>query len=612
MRDEKKDAKKDPKQLTIGGMLLLFLKGTVGLFVCGGIFACLSALANMVRPKIIEWTVDGILGEDDDSIPAFLMRFFAERGGITWLRSHLWVPALAVIGITLAAVICRYIYEMSVVRGGERFVCQMRDHLFDHIEHLSVAWHSAHKTGDIIQRCTDDVEEVKTFLSDHFINFFSMLMTLILALVFMFRIEWRLALIPLASTPVILGISLWFHKGIGKGFLACDENEGILSTIAQENLSGVRVVRAFGRERAEREKFFEQNETVTGKWVDLGRFMTFFFFWVDTLGGLVLLLVLAVGTVMCVRGNLTVGALIAMISYVTMMLHPLRMMGRILNELSRATVSVRRLFVIMSAPVEEDEPDAVPAPMDRDIIFEHIRFRYPGQPELLHDLSFRIPAGSVLGILGTTGSGKSTLVQLLNRFYPLSPGEGSITVGGVDIRKMPAAWVRKNIGYVMQEPFLFSRSIAENIGITQEVPDMEEIEKVTEIAALSETVARFPHGYDTFVGERGVSLSGGQKQRAAIARALAQEAPILVFDDALSAVDAETDAQIRHNLKEAMASATVILISHRLTTLMEADQILVFKDGKIIDAGTHEELISRPGLYREIYEIQSGKEDAVE
>ncbi len=604
--------KSEPELKNIWDMLLLFLKGTKWLFALAAVFACFSALADMVRPKIIEWTVDGILGDSSDSLPSFLTNFFAGRGGIEWLRYHLWVPAVAVIAVTLVAVILRYVYQMCVVRGGEKFVCQMRDHLFWHIEHLSVAWHSSHKTGDIIQRCTDDVEEVKMFLSEQFVNFFSMLMTLILALVFMFRIEWRLALIALASAPVIIGISLWFHRGIGKGFLDCDENEGILSTIAQENLSGVRVVRAFGKERAEREKFYDQNETVTGKWVDLGRFMTLFFFWVDTLGSLVLLLVLVAGTVMCVRGNLTVGALIAMISYVMMMLHPVRMMGRILNELSRATVSLRRLFVIMSAPVEEDAPDAAEAPMDRDIVFEHVTFHYPDQPELLHDISFSVPAGSVLGILGTTGGGKSTLIQLLNRFHPLPPDCGTITVGGVDIRQMPAAWVRKNVGYVMQEPFLFSRTIAENIGITQDEQDMEQIEWAADIAALAGTIARFPRGYDTFVGERGVTLSGGQKQRAAIARALVQESPILVFDDSLSAVDAETDAQIRRNLREAMGSATVILISHRLTTLMEADMILVLSDGRIIDSGTHSELISRPGLYREIYEIQSGKEDAIE
>ncbi|MCD8300166.1 MAG: ABC transporter ATP-binding protein/permease, partial [Clostridiales bacterium] len=585
--------KSTPDEFNRWTMLMDFAKGAKRFFALAAIFACVSALADMVRPKIIEYTVDGILGNDSETFPVIIMDFINAHGGIPWLRLHLWIPAVAVIVITLIAVTLRFIYEMCIYNGGERFVKRMRDRLFTHIEHLPVAWHSAHQTGDIIQRCTTDVEMVKTFLSEQFAKFFSLLMTLILSLVFMFRIEWRLSLIALASVPVIIGISLWFHQGIGRGFLTCDENEGILSTIAQENLSGVREVRAFGKEHSEREKFYDQNEVVTDKWVRLGKFMTIFFFFVDFLSGLVLLMTLAVGTVMCVNGNLTVGALIAMISYVTMMLRPVRMMGRILSEMSKTTVSVRRLFEIMSSPMEEDDPDAAKAPMDRDISFEHVSFAYPDQPETLDDVSFTIPAGTILGILGTTGSGKTTLAQLLTRFYPLEKGQGRITVGGVDLKKMPAGWIRRNIGYIMQEPFLFSRSIAENIAITEDEPDMEKVSKVANIAALSETIDHFPKGFSTFVGERGVTLSGGQKQRTAIARALAQDAPILIFDDSLSAVDAETDALIRKNLKEAMGSATVILISHRITTLMAADNILGLKDGKIIDSGSHEELIAR-------------------
>ncbi len=612
MGNAMKKTKRDPKQLqNAWDMLRLFLQGTVPLFVAGIAFACVSALADMMRPKIIEWTVDGILGSETDSIPVLVTDFFEPYGGIDWLRAHLWVPAIAVIAITLTAVLLRFGYEMCIIKGSEKFVRQMRDHLFSHLEHLSAAWHSAHQTGDILQRCTTDVEEVRTFLTEQFAHFFSMLMTLILALVFMFRIEPRLSLIPLASVPVIVGISLWFHQGIGAGFKECDENEGVLSTIAQENLSGVRVVRAFGRERSEREKFLEQNEVVTDRWVRLGRFMTIFFFFIDFMTGAVVLLTLAVGTVMCVNGSLTVGALIAMLSYVAMMLRPVRMMGRVLSEMSKAGVSVRRLFEIMRAPVEEDAPDAVEAPMDRDIVFDHVSFAYPGQPEILHDLCFTIPAGSTLGILGTTGSGKSTLLSLLARFYPLPPDCGAITVGGVDLQDMPASWVRKHIGYVMQEPYLFSRSIEENLAITEDTPDREKLDTVTRIASLSDTIRRFPKGYDTFVGERGVTLSGGQKQRAAIARALAQDAPILIFDDSLSAVDAETDARIRRSLREAKGDATVILVSHRLTTLQTADQILVLKDGNLIDRGTHAELIARPGLYRDIYEIQSGKEEPI-
>ncbi|MCD8045765.1 MAG: ABC transporter ATP-binding protein/permease [Clostridiales bacterium] len=584
------------------------MRGATGYFVCAILFACLSALADMIRPKIIEYTVDGILGNSADSIPDFILSFFAGRGGLAWLRSHLWVPALAVIAATLVAVALRYICEMCVVKGGENFVCNMRDHLFSHLERLSADWHSSHQTGDILQRCTTDVEEVKTFLSEHFVKLFSMIMTILLALVFMFRIQWQLALIALASVPVIVGISFWFHNGIGRGFKDCDESEGVLSTIAQENLSGVRVVRAFGKERSERGKFRTQNQIVTDKWVDLGRFMTIFFFFIDFLSGLVLLLTLAVGTVMCVRADLTVGALLAMISYVTMLLRPVRMLGRILSEMSKTGVSIQRLYEIMCAPLEEDAPQSTEAPMDRDIVFDHVSFSYPGQPGLLHDISFTVPAGTTLGILGTTGSGKSTLIQLLTRFYELPPENGTITVGGVDIRNMPAAWVRKHIGYVMQEPFLFSRSIAENIAITQGQPDEAHVREAADMAALSATIRNFPKGYDTYVGERGMTLSGGQKQRAAIARALTQNAPILVFDDSLSAVDAETDAQIRSNLKKFMGTATVILISHRVTTLMAADQIIVLKDGRIVDSGTHEELIARPGLYRDIYDIQEANE----
>ncbi|MCD8324981.1 MAG: ABC transporter ATP-binding protein/permease [Clostridiales bacterium] len=603
-----KNSEKDTTQFQKKDMLLLFMRGATGYFICAILFACLSALADMIRPKIIEYTVDGILGNSADSIPDFILSFFAGRGGLAWLRSHLWVPALAVIAATLVAVALRYIYEMCVVKGGENFVCNMRDHLFSHLERLSADWHSSHQTGDILQRCTTDVEEVKTFLSEHFVKLFSMIMTILLALVFMFRIQWQLALIALASVPVIVGISFWFHNGIGRGFKDCDESEGVLSTIAQENLSGVRVVRAFGKERSERGKFRTQNQIVTDKWVDLGRFMTIFFFFIDFLSGLVLLLTLAVGTVMCVRADLTVGALLAMISYVTMLLRPVRMLGRILSEMSKTGVSIQRLYEIMCAPLEEDALQSTEAPMDRDIVFDHVSFSYPGQPGLLHDISFTVPAGTTLGILGTTGSGKSTLIQLLTRFYELPPENGTITVGGVDIRNMPAAWVRKHIGYVMQEPFLFSRSIAENIAITQRQPDEAHVREAADMAALSATIRNFPKGYDTYVGERGMTLSGGQKQRAAIARALTQNAPILVFDDSLSAVDAETDAQIRSNLKKFMGTVTVILISHRVTTLMAADQIIVLKDGRIADSGTHEELIARPGLYRDIYDIQEANE----
>ena len=321
-----------------------------------------------------------------------------------------------------------------------------------------------------------------------------------------------------------------------------------------------------------------------------------------------MLTILCWGCALCVNSTLTVGGLLAVLSYLTMQVRPVRSMGRVLSEMSKAGVSMNRLLEIMASPVERDTPGADEPDLSGDVVFDHVSYAYPGHPELLHDISFTIPAGTTLGILGGTGSGKSTLAHLLARLYPLLPEQGHITVGGRDIQTMRAQWVRKNVGFVLQEPFLFSRSIAENIAITHPQTDLKEVRQAARAACLERTVDEFPSGFDTFVGERGVTLSGGQKQRAAIARTLTLHAPILIFDDSLSAVDAETDAEIRANLNRYMGKATVILISHRITTLRSADQILVLENGRITQRGTHQQLAAQPGLYRTICEIQEGKE----
>ncbi len=598
------------KPLTRLGMVLGFLKGAKGLFLLGILFACLSTLAEMIRPKIIEFTVDGILGDQSFTLPGPL-QLWLDRfgGGVAGLLARLWVPALAVVACSLAAALLRYFYQMFTVRGSETFVKSMRDQLFGHIQRLSCQWHSTHQTGDIIQRCTTDVEMVKMFLSDQLVTLLSMVITIVLSLVFLFRISVPLALVALASMPILIGYSFWFHQKIGSSFRECDEQEGVLSTIAQENLTGVRVVRAFGRERSEQLRFAGQNETVTDKWIRLGKYLCTYWFCGDFLTGGTMLVLLCWGCVLCVDGTLTVGGLLAAISYLTMQVRPVRGMGRVLSEMSKTGVSMQRLLAIMASPAERDAPGADTPDMTGDVVFDHVSYGYPGHPELLHDISFTIPAGTTLGILGGTGSGKSTLAHLLARLYPLPPEEGHITVGGRDIQGMQAQWVRRNVGFVLQEPFLFSRSIAENIAITRPRTDLDEVRRAARAACLERTVDEFPSGFDTFVGERGVTLSGGQKQRAAIARTLTLQAPILIFDDSLSAVDAETDAAIRANLRQYMGRATVILISHRITTLRSADQILVLENGRITQRGTHRELAAQEGLYRTICQIQEGKEE---
>ena len=307
-------------------------------------------------------------------------------------------------------------------------------------------------------------------------------------------------------------------------------------------------------------------------------------------------------------GAITLGEFLAFVSYNQTLIWPVRGLGRILSEMSKAGVSIERLAYILESEPETEPGRALTPPMDRDIVFDHVSFSYGEQP-VLRDVSFTIPAGKTFAVLGATGSGKSTMMHLLDRLYDLSPGCGRITIGGTDIADISRAYLRRNIGIVLQEPFLFSRTIRENIAAVRPGATMEEVRRHAGTAHVDEAILEFADGYDTIVGERGVTLSGGQKQRVAIARTLMLDAPILIFDDSLSAVDAETDAEIRASLHQAKGSATVILISHRITTLMQADCILVLQDGRVAEVGSHDELMARGGLYREIYDLQMTGED---
>ena len=471
------------------------------------------------------------------------------------------------------------------------------------------SWHQENKTGDIIQRCTSDAERVRTFVSEQMISILRIVIMVVMSLAFMLSMNVKLTLLAAIAVPIVVTYSMVFHGKIGQGFEKCDENEGVLSTIAQENLTGVRVVRAFGREEFERERFEKQNVYYTGLWVHLIRLMSYFWSVSDLIGGLQILLMLVLGSVFCVKGQLTAGEFIAFLSYNGMLIWPVRQLGRVISEMSKAGVSIDRIRYIMNSPIEEDKADAVSTEQTEqavrgDIVFDHVNFGYEKDQEVLKDVSFTIKAGSTLGILGSTGSGKSTLMLLLNRLYQVPEGEGRITIGGVDIADMKAADLRNNIGMVLQEPFLFSRTVGENIGIRDREMPLEEIRSAAKIACVDETITDFKKGYDTIVGERGVTLSGGQKQRTAIARMLTQKAPIMVFDDSLSAVDAETDAKIRKQLSESLGQSTVILISHRVTTLMQADKVIVMDKGRIVEQGTPEELKTSGGLYQKIYDIQ--------
>lgn len=606
MKAEKKIKENKTKSSGSSRLLWNFLRGSKLMFVISMLSAALAALADTVSPQIIRAAIDNAIGGKEPRFPAWVMSMVDSLGGFAYLGKHLWIMALAVIAVAAVKVISQYVFRVSNTKASETLVKNMRDKTFSHIEHLPFSWHMKNRTGDIIQRCTSDIDTMKRFVSEQLTNVFRIIIMLVLSLIFMLSMNVRLTLIACIPMPVIIAYSIFFHTKFRKGFMECDENEGKLSTMAQENLTGVRVVRAFGRERFEKDKFETQNQYYTTLWEKLGSIMSAFWSSSDILSGTQVLLVVVFGALMCIDGRMEQGEYVAFITYNAQLMWPIRMLGRMIADMSKAGVSIERIKYIMDSPVETDPADALSPEIKGDIVFDHVSFAYENCPPMLRDVSFSMEAGTTLGLLGGTGSGKSTMMYLLDKLYPLPEDCGTIYVGGVDIRKIKTDWLRRHIGIVLQEPFLFSRTISDNIAIACDGTDMTSIKAAAAAACLDETVEGFSKGYDTYVGERGVTLSGGQKQRAAIARALTGSTPIMIFDDSLSAVDTETDAKIRARLEERFGTASIILISHRITTLSKADKILVLENGRIVEQGTHDELKCAGGIYQSIYEIQSG------
>ena len=606
-----KEKKKEEGRFSNLSLIWYFLEGSKTFFVINIITTLIVNGLDMISPQIIRTTVDSILGDSPLDLPAFAMGMVEAVGGVSYLKTHLWVIGIVIAVIAFFSALFRYLFTLFNSKGAERFVKVMRNRLFSHIQRLPFSWHMKNQTGDIIQRCTSDVDMIKNFISEQLTSVFKIIMMIGLSLTFMFSMNPKLTLVAVVFVPIIFGYSAYFHSKIRDRFTECDENEGVLSTIAQENLTGVRVVRAFGREKYEKDRFEKQNNIYTDEWMKLCRLLSLFWGTGDLMSGLQIMAIVVLGSVFCVQGDMTAGEFIAFVSYNTMLIWPVRSLGRTISEMSKAGVSVERIRYIMNSEAEQDKPGALTPDMSGDIVFDHVSFGY-GEAPVLSDVSFTIKKGTTFGILGSTGSGKSTLMHLMNRLYDLPAENGKITIGGVDIADMKGEWVRENIGMVLQEPFLFSRTISENIGITREELTLSDIREAAAIACVDEAVMDFAKGYDTLVGERGVTLSGGQKQRTAIARMLMQKTPIMVFDDSLSAVDAQTDAMIRQALKSKLADATVVLIAHRVTTLMQADCIMVMDKGKIAEIGSHEELMAQNGIYRKIYDMQMTLTEEVE
>ena len=596
---------KDRKFKTNRELVWHFLRGSKAYFIIAIVCISLMNLLALIVPRVISYTVDTLITGKESNLPAFITNAIESIGGPAYIKEHLYLVAVFLMIIGALSALCNYLYRYYNNKGAETLVETMRNEIFAHIARLPFSWHTKNQTGDIIQRCTSDVDAVKNFVSGQLTEVFRVVLMVAFSLYFMFTINVKLALIAVILIPINIVYSAYGHKRMGKIFEEADVEEGKLSAVVQENLTGVRVVRAFGRELFEKERFEKQNHDYWKMWIRVDWVLAWFWAIGTLLLSLQTMIVVVLGAVFAVRGELLAGEYIAFFSYNIMLVWPIRLLGRLISGLSRSEIATERIRYIMDSEPEKDEGKKQRPDMTGDIVFNNVSFAYDESKEIVKDVSFRIKGGTTVGILGGTGSGKSTLMHLLNRLYELPKENGSITISGVDIKDIEVGYLRENVGMVLQEPYLFSRTLAENIALGGGNAEIEDIKEAAGTASLLETIESFKEGFETTVGERGVTLSGGQKQRTAIARMLIGKSPIMVFDDSLSAVDAETDAKIRKGLMEKGKNSTVIIISHRITTLMAADNILVLDKGRLVESGTHDELIKNTGIYRKIYDIQS-------
>lgn len=576
------------------------MKGNYRYLFAAVFFILIGSFFSFLGPKLIGVAVDSIIGTAPFDLPRFAVTYIENMGGRQFFINNIWIVILTFLAIKITEAVCEFSRLHASNHLGENLGYGMRQSLFERLQSATFGYHKGIYTGDIIQRCSTDIDTVRMFVLE-MTDIIRVISKIVIAYWFMTGISLPLALISFTTVPLVSAFSVFFNGKIQKRFLAADEAEGELQSRVQENLSAPRVVRAFGKQKQERDLFEQGNNIFTDMWTKMGNLLAWYWAIGDLLPVLQVILVVSSGTYFAVQGIITPGEIISFMVYNNMLAWPIRSLGRIVGNMAKATVSLGRINEVYNAP-QEDYDSGVDMEIKGDIEFRNVCFSF-GKQKIFENLSFTVPAGQTVAILGASGSGKSTILALLSRFYDVDSGE--ITIDGVNIKDINLHTLRKNVGIVMQEPFLFGKTIRENISITDRQPDMEKIIKSTEIAQVHRSITNFENGYDTIVGEKGVTLSGGQKQRVAIARTLYSGARILCFDDSLSAVDSLTDANIRKELHKRVAGITTIIISQRVNTLMEADKILVLDGGTIVQQGTHSQLAAQDGIYREIVKIQS-------
>lgn len=579
-----------------------YMKGKRLIYFFAILSTILSSIITVVSPLVIKTTVDSIIGQKPVESKwinyIFSSSFFQDT-----VSGKLLIAALIIILLSIFNGVFMYLRGRFASEASETLSKRLKDELYSTILKSDYNFYSKYQSGDVIQRCTSDVETVRNFIVNQFVEVGrTIFLTGMIAYV-MISMNLKMALISMITIPVSFLLTYYFFKKVQNQFKIADEAEAELSTVIQENITGVRVVKAFAREDFEKEKFNDKNRNYRNLDFNLG--LTFAKFWSlsDFISLTQILIVIVIGSYFAVRQEITIGTLVAFSSYIGMLLWPIRQLGRIFSDLGKMKVSLKRINEILSEEKEDLESGFNNIKLKGNIVFKDVWFGYKKDRPILKGVSFEIKQGQTVAFFGSTGSGKSTIISLLLRLYEYD--SGSITIDGIELKNISKKTLRKNIGVVPQEAFLFSKTVKENIKITKiKAKDAEVIESA-KIASVHDDITQFENSYETLIGEKGVTLSGGQRQRLTIARTIIKEFPILIFDDSLSAVDTETEEKIRQELKEKSKERTTILISHRISSVKDADLIIVLEKGVVTNIGTHEELINQEGLYKKVWKIQS-------
>lgn len=564
-----------------------YAKKNRGRIILAILFLLINAALIVVNPYLGGMVIDDVINQQ---------------------QTHLLIPLLLImIATTVIRTIVRYAYQLLFERVGQNTLYHLREDLYHKLQELDFDFFNHTRVGDIMARMTGDTDAIRHFVSWVTYNIAECFLWFFSAVVVMSFIDWKLMLALVAVTPIIFLLTNQMSKKAHPLFFEIRESFSRLNSMVEENIGGNRVVKAFARENYEIDKFKAYNQDFKTRNMASAEVSRTYLPWLDGLAGSLNVIALVLGGIFVINGDMTLGDLVAFNGYLWMLNNPMRMSGWLINDVQRfsaACIKIRQMLAQESKiPVHEKK---ALEPIKGFVEFKHVSFHFSDDPDqnVLEDVSFKVGPGQTLGILGETGSGKTTLVNLVGRFY--DPTEGEVLIDGKNAKEYPVRQMRENISMVMQDVFLFSNTITDNIAFGNPLADENFIRQMAVVADADTFISRMPQGYETIVGERGVGLSGGQKQRISLARALAKDPSILILDDTTSAVDMETESKIQQELTKLTGEKTTFIIAHRISSVREADQILMMEKGRVIEQGTHEELVAKKGRYFEVYQKQLG------